>query len=66
MDRGHKAKSHSSANSLGNLALVDRAKASLVSVLDTSHRGNIFGDDGEVLLSTRCNVSKSIMLCLEF
>ena len=64
VDRGHETKSHSSANSLGNLALIDRTKASLVSVLDTSHGGHIFGDDGEVLLLTGCTMLANLLCCI--
>lgn len=53
VDRGHEAEAHGSADGLGDLALVDRSKTSLVAVLDTAQGRDIFGHDGEVLFKGR-------------
>lgn len=58
VDRRHKAEAHSSANRLGNLPLVHRSQASLVSVSNAAQSRHVFGHDGEVLESGKHNISK--------
>ena len=49
VNTGHESQSNGSTDGLCDPALVDWSKTGLVSVLDASHRGHVFGHNREIL-----------------